>query len=79
MTGWFLAELWILDGEKQCHCWTACFATAEACREDVLTHYRHSTVGRPRIYQVNDDGTKTFVEEIDMRTPEQIDHANTIY
>ena len=75
---WYTCELWIVDRDgKQHHCWTGDYLSVEDCRDDVITHHRHSTVDRPRIYQKNADGTKTFVEEIDMRTPEQIEYANT--
>ena len=75
---WYSCELWIVDKEgKQHHSWTANFTSAEACRTDVLKHYRHSTSGRPRLHRINDDGTKTFIEDIDMRTPEQIEYFHT--
>ena len=75
---WYSCELWIVDEDGNQHqCWTANFTSAEACRTEVLQHYRHSTSGRPRIHRINDDGTKTFIEDIDMRTPEQIEHFHT--
>ena len=75
-TDWYAAELWIVGSdERHHHCWTATFTSAAVCREETLKHHRHNLVGRPRIYKVNDDGTKTFVEEIDARTPEQIAYS----
>ena len=73
---WYIAELWIVDSEgNQSHCWTAEFKSIESLRSDLLKHHRHNTVGRPRIHRIEPDRTKTFVEELDMRTPEQIAYS----
>ena len=72
---WYYAEIYILDGERQVRCETARFTSAEACKEDLLSHYRHCSVGRPRIFSIDDGNYIEFVEEVDMRTKEQIEYS----
>lgn len=73
---WYAAELWLVDRDgRQHHCWTGQFVGIDALKQDLITHYRNKCVGRPRIHKVNEDGTKTFVEELDMRTPQQIAYS----
>ena len=73
---WYTCELWIVDKQgRQRHCWTPNFTSAEDCKAETLKHYQHAIHGRPRIYRVDADGNKTFVEEIDARTPEQIAYS----
>ena len=74
---WYSCELSIVDRNGNQHnSWTANFISAEACKSDVLENFRHCTVGHPKMYK-DVDGVKTFIEEIDMRTPEQIEYFNT--